>query len=266
MLELVLTKADLSSLIIVDAETVADSGSNPKKAYTLKNPGLLDAPGVCQTLAAISVLENYEDDTKVSYISYVENGTLYPANIITGSTVAETKRRLEMVIKETTKPLDIVNVEITRADCERVKLHNGKSMWEKTGTAKDIQGFTITTKAGAQFTANIPEYLRMPLFQTKLDIIGLAAKALVLEALSAIPENVLVDGVRFDLPDTELDKVTLLPDWFYIGVYHPVRVSELKVFLDGYLRMFTQGAVSTAEKEQEKRIEDTIDKLLEDWR
>lgn len=44
MLELVLTKADLSSLIIVDAETVADSGSNPKKAYTLKNPGLLDAP------------------------------------------------------------------------------------------------------------------------------------------------------------------------------------------------------------------------------
>ena len=63
-----------------------------------------------------------------------------------------------------------------------------------------------------------------------------------------------------------VDDVTLLPDWFYIGVYRPVRVSELKVFLDGYLRMFTPGAVSTAEKEQEKRIEDTIDELLEDWR
>lgn len=73
MLELVLTKVDLSGLTIVDSDTVADSGSNPKKAYTLENPGLLDAPGVCQTLAAVSVLENYEDDTKVSYISYVEN-------------------------------------------------------------------------------------------------------------------------------------------------------------------------------------------------
>jgi len=121
-------------------------------------------PGVCQTLAAVSVLENYEDDTKVSYISYVENGTLYPANIITGSTVAETKSRLEMVIRETTKPLDIINVEITRADCERVKLHSGKPMWEKTEIADDIRGFTLTTKAGATFTANVPEYLRMPLF------------------------------------------------------------------------------------------------------
>ena len=254
MLELVLTKADLSSLIIVDAETVADSGSNPKKAYTLKNPGLLDAPGVCQTLAAISVLENYEDDTKVSYISYVENGTLYPANIITGSTVAETKRRLEMVIKETTKPLDIVNVEITRADCERVKLHNGKSMWEKTGTAKDIQGFTLTTKAGTQFTANIPEYLRMLLFQTHLDIVGLAATALTLEELAQYPANAIVDRVYFDLPDTELDRTSLVPDWFYIGVYHPVRVSELMWFLDGYLRMFTQNSISASDKEHEKSV------------
>lgn len=44
MLELVLTKADLSGLTIVDSDTVADSGSNPKKAYTLENSGLLDAP------------------------------------------------------------------------------------------------------------------------------------------------------------------------------------------------------------------------------
>ena len=52
-------------------------------------------PACAKLLAAVSVLENYEYDTKVSYISYVENGTLYPANIITGSTVAETKSRLE---------------------------------------------------------------------------------------------------------------------------------------------------------------------------
>lgn len=68
MLELVLTEADLSGLTIVDSDTVVDSGSTPAKAYTLENPGLLDAPGVCQTLAAVSVLENYEDDTKVSYL------------------------------------------------------------------------------------------------------------------------------------------------------------------------------------------------------
>lgn len=44
MLELVLTKADLSGLTIVDSDTVVDSGITPAKAYTLENPGLLDAP------------------------------------------------------------------------------------------------------------------------------------------------------------------------------------------------------------------------------
>lgn len=92
----------------------------------------------------------------------------------------------------------------------------------------------------------------------------LAATALMIEALAAIPENVLVDGVHFDLPDTELDRVTLLPDWFYIGVYHPIRAKELKVFLEGYLRMFTPRAVSTTEKGQETKIKETTDKLLED--
>lgn len=266
MLELVLTKADLSGLTIVDSDTVVDSGSTPAKAYTLENPGLLDAPGVCQTLAAVSVLENYEYDTKVSYISYVENGTLHPANIITGSTVAETKSRLEMVIRETTKPLDIINVKITRADCERVKLHSGKLMWEKTETADDIQGFTLTTKAGATFTANVPEYLRMPLFRTQLDVVGLAATALTLEELSQYPANAIVDGVCFDLPDTELDRASLVPNWFYIGVYHPVRVSELMVFLDGYLRMFTPHTVSADEIEQEARIKATAERLLKDWK
>lgn len=106
----------------------------------------------------------------------------------------------------------------------------------------------------------------MPLFQTHLGIIGLTATALTIEELAAIPENVLVDGVHFDLPGTELDRVTLLPDWFYIGVYHPIRAKELRVFLEGYLRMFTPRAVSTAEKEHETKIKETIDKLLEDWK
>nr|DAL06612.1 MAG TPA: hypothetical protein [Caudoviricetes sp.] len=120
--------------------------------------------------------------------------------------------------------------------------------------------------AGSKFSASIPEYLRMPLFQTHLGIIGLAATALTIEALSEIPENVLVDGVYFDLPDTELDKVTLLPDWFYIGVYHPVRVSELMVFLEGYLRMFTPHSVSKSERERETKIKETLEKLIEDWK
>lgn len=139
-------------------------------------------------------------------------------------------------------------------------------MWEKITDAKDVEGFTLITLAGSKFSANIPEYLRMPLFQKHLGITGLAATALTIEALAAIPENVLIDGVNFDLPDTELDRVTLLPDWFYIGVYHPVRVSELMVFLEGYLRMFTPHDVSKAEKEHETKIKETLAKLLEDWK
>lgn len=266
MLELVLTKADLSSLTIVDTETVADSGSNPKKAYTLKNTDVLDAPGVCRTLASLKVLDNYDDDVEVSYISYVEDGDLHPIVAAPGDTVKTIKNRLEGIIKETTKPLGVVTIRLTRSDCERVKLHNGKPMWEKSTNVEEVLGFTLTTNAGNKFSVSIPEYLRMPLFQTHLGIIGLAATALTIEALSEIPENVLVDGVNFDLPDTELDKATLLPDWFYIGVYHPVRVSELMVFLDGYLRMFTPHAVSTAEKEQETKIKDALEKLLEDWK
>ena len=266
MLELVLTKADLAGLYVVDDVTVVDNGHRPKKAYTLKNPDVLDANGVARTLAVLGILDNYEDDVEVSYISYVEDGALYPVVATPGNTVKTIKARLEGIIKETTEPLGVATIRLTRSDCERIKLHNGKPMWEKITNAEEVLGFTLTTLAGSKFSVSIPEYLRMPLFQTHLGITGLAATALTIEALAAIPENVLIDGVHFDLPDTELDKATLLPDWFYIGVYHPVRVSELKVFLDGYLRMFTPGAVSTAEKERETKIKETIDKLLEDWK
>lgn len=266
MLELVLTKADLAGIYVVDDVTVVDNGHSPKKAYTLKNSGALDANGVTRILAAIGVLDNYEDGVEVSYISYVEDGVIHPIVAAPGDTVKTIKARLEGIIKETTEPLDVATIRLTRSDCERVKLHNGKPMWEKITNAEEVLGFTLTTLAGSKFSASIPEYLRMPLFQTHLGIIGLAATALTIEALAAIPENVLIDGAYFDLPDTELDKVTLLPDWFYIGVYHPVRVSELMVFLEGYLRMFTPHAVSTAEREQETKIKDAIEKLLEDWK
>jgi hypothetical protein len=263
MLEFVLTKEDVTHLNIVDDVTVVDNGHDPKKAYTLKNLEVLDAPGVCRILAATGVLDNYEDSVEVSYISYVGDGVLHPIVATPGNTVKTIKARLEGIIKEVTEPLDVATIRLTRSDCERVKLHNGKHMWEKIMNAEEVLGFTLNTLAGSKFSASIPEYLRMPLFRTQLGITGLAATALTIEALTAIPENVLIDGVHFDLPDTELDKVTLLPDWFYIGVYHPVRVSELMVFLDGYLRMFTPNAVSTAEKEQETKIKYTIDKLLE---
>nr|DAR84039.1 MAG TPA: hypothetical protein [Caudoviricetes sp.] len=265
MLELVLTKADLAGTYVVDDVTVVDNGHSPKKAYTLKNPDVLDANGVTRTLAAIGVLDNYEDGVEVSYISYVEDGVIHPIVVTPGNTVKTIKTRLEGIIKETTEPLNVATIRLTRSDCERVKLHNGKPMWEKITNAEEVLGFTLTTLAGSKFSASIPEYLRMPLFQTHLGVIGLAATALTIEALSAIPENVLIDGVHFDLPDTELDKVTLLPDWFYIGVYHPVRASELMVFLDGYLHMFTPHAVSTAEREQETKIKETINELLKDW-
>lgn len=264
MIEFVLTKEDVTHLIIVDEVTVVDNGHSTKRAYTLKNLDVLDAPGVCRILAAIGVLDSYEDDVEVSYISYVGDGVLHSIVATPGDTVKTIKARLEGIIKEVTEPLDVATIRLTRSDCERVKLHNGKPMWEKITNAEEVLGFTLTTLAGSKFSASIPEYLRMPLFRTHLGITGLAATALTLEALSAIPENVLVDGMYFDLPDTKLDKVTLLPDWFYIGVYHPVRVSELMVFLDGYLRMFTPHTVSTAEREQETKIKDAIDKLLED--
>ena len=266
MIELVLTKADLAGLYVVDDVTVVDNGHSTKRAYTLKNSGVLDVNGVTRTLAAIGVLDNYEDDIEVSYISYVEDGVIHPIVAAPGDTVKTIKARLEGIIKETTEPLDVATIRLTRSDCERVKLHSGKPMWEKSTNAEEVLGFTLTTNAGNKFSVGIPEYLRMPLFQTHLGIIGLAATALTIEALASIPKNVLIDGVHFDLPDTELDKVTLLPDWFYIGVYHPVRVSELMVFLDGYLRMFTPHAVSTAEKEQETKIKDALEKLLEDWK
>lgn len=47
MIELVLTKEDVTHLSIVDDVTVVNNGNNPKKAYTLKNLEVLDALGVC---------------------------------------------------------------------------------------------------------------------------------------------------------------------------------------------------------------------------
>lgn len=42
MIEIVLTKVDVTHLSIVDEVTVVDNGNSPKKAYTLKNPDVLD--------------------------------------------------------------------------------------------------------------------------------------------------------------------------------------------------------------------------------
>lgn len=45
MIEFVLTKEDVTRLSIVDDVTVVDNGHSTKRAYTLKNSGVLDAPG-----------------------------------------------------------------------------------------------------------------------------------------------------------------------------------------------------------------------------
>lgn len=243
MMELVLTKQDVTHLSIVDDATVVDNGNRTKRAYTLTNLDVLDAPGVCRILATIGVLDTYDGDDELSFVSYVEGGALYNISNKQGISVAELKRTLEGVIQETTKPLDVLSININKEDCEMVKLNNGKPLWERESTLLSKLGFTLTTESGRTYVAEVPEYLRMPLAQTYLSVISLAGASIAIQKLAKLPEYAIVDGVYFDLPDTELDKVTLLPDWFYIGVYHPVRVNELMVFLDGYLRMFTPHAV-----------------------
>lgn len=243
MMELVLTKQDVTHLSIVDDATVVDNGNRTKRAYTLTNLDVLDAPGVCRILATIGVLDTYDGDDELSFVSYVEGGALYNISNKQGISVAELKRTLEGVIQETTKPLDVLSININKEDCEMVKLNNGKPLWERESTLLSKLGFTLTTESGRTYVAEVPEYLRMPLAQTYIGVISLAGASIAIQKLAKLPEYAIVDGVYFDLPDTELDKVTLLPDWFYIGVYHPVRVNELMVFLDGYLRMFTPHAV-----------------------
>lgn len=266
MMELVLTKHDVTHLSIVDDATVVDNGHNPKKAYTLTDLEVLDALGVCRILATIGVLDTYDDDDELSFVSYVEGGALYKISNKRGITVLELKRTLEGVIQENTKPLDVLSININKEDCEMVKLHNGLPLWKRESAILGTLGFTLTTESGRTYVAEVPEYLRMPLVQTHLGVIGLAGAAIAIQKLVKYPENAIVDSVRFDLPGTEMDDVSLLPDWFYIGVHHPVMVRELMWFLDGYLRMFTPDAVSTAEKEQETKIKDTLEKLLEDWK
>lgn len=265
MMELVLTKQDVMHLSIVDDATVVNNGHNPKKAYTLTNLEELDAPWVCRILATIGVLDNYDGDDEISFVSYVESGALYTISNKQGISVADLKRNLEEIIQENTKPLDVLSVNITKEDCEMVKLHNGNPLWERESTLLSKLGFTLTTESGRTYVAEVPEYLRMPLAQTYLGVISLAGAAIAIQKIAKYPENAIVDSVRFDLPGTEMDDVSLLPDWFYIGVHHPVRVKELMWFLDGYLRMFTPHSVSTAELEQETKIKETLHKLLEDW-
>lgn len=266
MMELVLTKQDVTHLSIVDDATVVDNGHNPKKAYTLTNPEVVDAPSVCRILAAIGVLDTYDGDDELSFVSYVEGGALYKISNKRGITVLELKRTLEGVIQETTKPLDVLSININKEDCEMVKLNNGKPLWERESTLLSKLGFTLTTESGRTYVAEVPEYLRMPLAQTYLGVISLAGAAIAIQNLAKYPENAIVDSVRFDLPGTEMDNVSLLPDWFYIGVYHPVRVSELMWFLDGYLRMFTQNSISAADKEHEKSVKAAVNNLLKDWK
>lgn len=99
MLELVLTKQDLIHLSIVDDATVVDNDHNPKKVYTLTNLEVLDAPGVCRILAAMGVLDTYDGDDELSFVSYVDGGALYKISNKQGISVAELEQ--ETKIKET---------------------------------------------------------------------------------------------------------------------------------------------------------------------
>lgn len=191
----------------------------------------------------------------------MEGGSLYTISNKQGITVAELKQRLEGIIKETTKLLDVVCIGITKEDCERVKLHNGKPLWERDGSLQAKLGFTITTMEGQKFVANTPEYLRMPLSQTYLGLTSLAGAVIAIQKLLKLPKNAIVDSVRFDLPNTEMNDVSLLPDWYYMRVHHPVRVGGLIAFLDGYIRMFTP-TFSIVDTEREERLRNAAKDLL----
>lgn len=219
-------------------------------------------PGVCRVLAAIGVLDTYEDDYELSYVSYVEGGALYHISDKQGITVAELKRSLEGIIKETTKPLDVISISLDKGDCERVQLYSGKPMWEKTENVRELSGFSVTLLSGQTHKVEIPEYLRMPMSTSTLGVTGLAAAVLTMEKLAELPKDAVVDSVHFDLPGTERDRLSLLPEWFYIGVYHPVRVSELFRFLDTYVSMFTPKAVSEPYVEHAQRIRKAIGDIL----
>ena len=236
-MDIVLTKEDLAGITVTQTgvHTLTKGGWDVRETT---NTSELTPEQTARIIAAIKKLDDVSTtDSDEIHVSYIENGVLTNIICSQSGTSGALKEDLEGVLHSHTKAVDSVEITVTESDLDRVKLHNGLSVYEHPQDIKQMTGFTLEDTDGVKWKCNIPEYLRWPVYNYQLDQRGLAATLIAIRKLQSVPQGAIVQSVHLDTPGEETDKVSLLVGAQSLGVLHPVTAGQLIPYLTKLTQM-----------------------------
>lgn len=234
-MEIVLTKKDIAGIHTTE-NTIATRENGEWEAWETVENSPFDTEQLARIKAAIGIIACLEQDTEetLQYVSYVENGKLSKLTFPYNETVPERLERLRGIFSKCTVKCETNAITVTKADCERITLHNGLSMWEHPKTAENITGFTITDSDGYTHKFTLPEHLKWAVYNQPLDQRGLAMLLIAVRKLRELPANTPITSVHVDAPGEETDGDILIPHWLGVGWRAPITAEHLSKFIQTY--------------------------------
>lgn len=138
-MEIVLTKKDIAGIHTTE-NTIATRENGELEVWETVENSPFDTEQLARIKAAIGIIECLEQDTEetLQHVSYVENGKLSKLTFPYNETVPERLERLRGIFSKCTVKCETNAITVTKADCERITLHNGLSMFEHPKTDKNI--------------------------------------------------------------------------------------------------------------------------------
>ena len=234
-MEIILTRKDLAGLHTTE-NTISTRENGEWEVWETVENSPFSTEQLARIKSAIEIIACLEQDTEetLQYVSYVENGKLSNLTFPYNETVPERLERLRGIFSKCTVKCETHAITVTKADCERITLHNGLSMWEHPKTAKNITGFTITDSDGYANKFIIPEHLKWAVYNQPLDQRGIAMLLLAVRKLRELPANAVITSVHVDAPGEEAGGDVLTPHWLGVGLWAPITAEHLAKFLQAY--------------------------------
>jgi len=253
-MDIILTKEDLAGLTVTQTgvHTLTKDGWWVRE---ITHPSELTPEQTARIIAAINKLDRAGiTDSDEIHVSYIENGVLTNIICSQSATPGALKEDLEGVLHSHTKAVDNIEITVTATDLDKVKLHNGLSVYEHPKEVKCMTGFIIDDPDGAKWECRIPEYLRWPVYNYPLDQRGLAATLIAIRKLQSVPQDAIVQSVHLDTPGEETDRASLLVGAYSLGVLYPVTAGQLLPYLKKLTEMMLPNIEAASSDESTTKI------------
>lgn len=203
---------------------------------------------VVLAVVAFTKLVQLDGDGVIEYVTYVNNGrsvnVLEPLDLPSPCPLDcdQLKGRLLSFINRFTTPTRVcgqVEVVLREEDLRQVTFISGVGFTNAMHLADECTGFSIKLPGGGSKIYEIPEFLQDLVYRLGAEQKTLAAAALVEQKLSDFYDGAVVKNISIDAPEMDLEDVSLLAMWYFIGVRRPVTVGQLRSFLRRFIALYT---------------------------